>query len=85
MTRISVDELCRGDGAGAKYRSGGIMGAVKKEILLHSIPASYDEQTWGELLIVKRMLAVAGKLRKEGDSISAMTDTGSLSSYVKET
>ena len=35
MAQISVEELFRGEGSGAKYGCGGIMGAVAKEIVEH--------------------------------------------------
>ena len=83
MARMSVEELYRGEGAGAKYESGGIMGAVTKELLTRGVPENYDEQTWLEMLIVKFTLATAEKMKIEGDSVSAMTDVESLSSYVR--
>ena len=83
MARMSVEELYRGEGAGAKYGSGGIMGAVTKEMLTHGVPDDYDEQTWLEMLIVKHTLAAAEKMKKEGDSVSAMTGVESLSFYVR--
>ena len=45
MARMSVEELYRGEGVGAKYGSGGIMGAVTKELLSRDVPEGYDEQT----------------------------------------
>ena len=83
MARISVEELYRGEGSGTKYGSGGIMGAVTKDLLIRGVPEGYDEQTWLEMLIVKHTLAVAEKLKIEGDSVSAMVDVESLSSYVR--
>lgn len=83
MARMSVEELYRGEGTGAKYGSGGIMGAVTKEILTRGVPEGYDEQTWLETLIVKHTLAAAEKMKIEGDSVSAMTDVESLSSCVR--
>ena len=83
MARISVEELYRGEGVGAKYGSGGIMGAVTKEMLTRGVPEGYDEQTWLEMLIVKFTLATAEKMKIEGDSISAMVDVEPLSSYVR--
>ena len=81
MARISVEELYRGEGAGAKYGSGGIIGAVTKELMTRGVPEGYDEQTWLEMLIVKHTLAAAEKMKNEGDTVSAMTDGESLSSY----
>ncbi len=45
MAQMSVEELYRGDGAGVKYGSGGIMGAVTREMLTRGVPEGYDEQT----------------------------------------
>ena len=81
MARISVEELYRGEGAGAKYGSGGIMGTVTEEMLTCGVPEGYDEQTWIEMLIVKYTLAAAEKIKIEGDFVSGTTDVESLSSY----
>lgn len=83
MARMNVEELCRGKGTGAKYGSGGIIGAVTKEMLTRGMPKGYDEQTWLKILIVKFTLAMAVKMKIEGDSISAITDVESPSSYVR--
>ena len=72
MAKISIEELYRGEGNGAKY--GSIMGAVGKEILTHGIPKEYDEQTWIEMLIVKHTLITAEKIKREGDFVSGITD-----------
>ena len=85
MARISVEELYRGEGTGAKYGSGGIMGAVTKEMLTRGVPEGYDGQTWLEMLIVKYTLAAAEKMKKEGDFVSATTDVESLSSCAGRT
>ena len=53
MARISIEELYRGEGGGAKYGVGGIMGAVMQEIMIHGVPKEYDERTYVELQIVK--------------------------------
>ena len=45
MARISIEELYRGEGGGAKYGVGGIMGAVMQEIMIHGVPKNYDERT----------------------------------------
>ena len=82
MAQMSVEELYRGDGAGAKYGSGGIMGAVTREMMTRGVPEGYDEQTWLEMLIVKHTLAAAEKMKTEGDSVLGMTDVESLSSCV---
>lgn len=82
MAQMSVEELYRDDGAGAKYGSGGIMGAVTGEMMTRGVPEGYDEQTWLEILIVKHTLAAAKQMKIEGDSVSGMTDVEPLSSCV---
>ena len=72
MARITIEELYRGEGNGEKY--GGIMGAVAKDLLTHGVPKDYDEQTWTEMLFVKHTLAIAEKMKTEGDFVSDMTD-----------
>ena len=81
MARMSVEELYRGEGAGTKYGSGGIIGAVTEEMLTCGVPEGYDEQTWIEMLIVKHTLAVAERIKIEGDFVSGTTDVKSPSSY----
>lgn len=83
MARMSVEELYRGKGAGAKYGFGVIMGEVMKEILTRGVPVGYDEQTWIETLIIKHTLAAAEKNKIESDCISEMTDMESLFSYAE--
>ena len=83
MARISVEQLYRGEGGGAKYGSGGIMGTVTKELLTHGVPDSYDERTWIEMLIVKHTLAAAEQMKNEGDCVSEMADAESPSCYVE--
>ena len=75
MTRISIEALYTGEGAGGKYGRGGIMGAVMAEIFTHGIPDKYDEKTWAEMLLIKHSLLAAEKMKQEGDSISDMTDS----------
>lgn len=48
MARISVDELYRGESAGAKYGSGGIMGAADLRCA-----GGYDEQIWLVKMIIE--------------------------------
>ncbi len=74
--------MYRGEGTGAKYGSGGIMGAVTRERLTRGVPDAYDEQTWLEMLIVKHTMAAIEQMKIEGDSVSGMTDVESPSSYV---
>ena len=83
MAQISVEQLYRGEGGGAKYGSRGIMGAVTKEILTPGVPSGYDERTWIEMLLVKHMLAAAEQMKNEGDFVSSMTDAESPSCYVE--
>ena len=83
MARISVEQLYRGEGVGAKYGSGGIMGAVTKELLTQDVLKGYDEQTWIEMLIVKHSLAAVEQMKNEGDFVSGMTYAESPSCYVE--
>ena len=77
MARITVEELYRGERNGEKY--GGIMGAVAKDSLTRGVPKDYDKQTWTEMLFIKHTLAIAEKLKQEGDFVSGMTDVEPLS------
>ena len=74
MARISIEALYTGEGAGGKYGSGGLMGAVMAEIITHGVPDGYDERTWAELLLIKHTLLAAEQMKTEGDSISGLTD-----------
>ena len=66
MARISIEELYRGEGGGAKYGVVGIMGAVMQEIMIHGVPKEYDDRTYIELLIIKHTLKVAEQMKTEG-------------------
>ena len=79
MAKISIEDLYRGEGGGAKYGVGGIMGAVMQEVMTHGVPKGYDGRTYIELLLVKHTLAAAEQMRKEGDFVSGMTDAESSS------
>ena len=81
MAQISVEELYRGEGGGAKYGVGGIMGAVMKDFLLHGVPKDYDERTWIEMLFVKHTLAAAEQMKSEGDFVSEVTEAEPPSCY----
>ena len=83
MARISIEELYRGEGGGGKYGTGGIMGTVMQEIMIHGVPNEYDEQTYIELLIVKHTLNVAEQMKTEGDFVSGMTDAEPPSCYAE--
>ena len=74
MAKISVEDLYRGEGGGAKYGAGGIMGAVMQEIMTHGVPKGFDGRTYIEQLLVKHTQAAAEQMRKEGDFVSGMTD-----------
>ena len=80
MAQMSLEELCRGEGAGEKY---GILGEVMKEFLQNERPSEYDERTWLDMLLVKHALIVAEKMKNEGDTVSVLTDDVSSSSYVR--
>ena len=75
MARITLEELYRGEGGGAKYGAGGIMGAVMKDILSHGIPSDYDRQTWIELLLIKHTLLAAKQMATEGDCVSDLSES----------
>ena len=79
MAQISIEDLYRGEGGGAKYGTCGIMGAVMQEIFSHGVPEEYDERTYIELLIVKHTLIAAEQMKTEGDFVSEMTDAESPS------
>ena len=83
MARISIEELYRGEGGGAKYGDGGIMEAVMQEIMIHGVPKNCDERTYIELLIVKHTLEAAEQMKTEGDFVSDMTDAEPPSCYVE--
>ena len=76
MARITVEEVYRGE----KY---GVMSAAMAEYLSNGRLKKYDERTWVEMLIVKHALIAGEKMKLEGDSISAMFDGESPSSYVR--
>ena len=75
MARISIEALYAGEGAGGKYGSGGLMGAVMTELFTHGVPDGYDEKMWAEMLLIKHVLLAAEQMKQEGDSISDMTDS----------
>ena len=76
MAQITVQDVYNG----AKYD---VMSAAVTDYLKNGRPAEYDERTWMDMLLVKHALIAAEKMNKEGDSISAMFDGESLSSYVR--
>ena len=83
MTRISIEALHTGEGAGGKNGSRGLMGAVMTEIFTHGVPDGYNAKTWAEMLLIKHVLLAAEQMIQEGDSISGMTDS-EPSSFRKE-
>lgn len=83
MAQISIEELYRGEGDGAKYGACGIMGAVLQEVMICGVPKEYDERTYIELLIVKHTLKAAEKMKNEGDFVLGMTRLEPPSCYVE--
>ena len=83
MAWISIEELYRSEGGGAKYGVGGIMWAVMQEIMIRRVPKGYDERTYIELLIVKHTLIAAEQMKTEGDFVSGMTDAEPPSCYAE--
>ena len=83
MAQISIEALYTGEGAGGKYGSGGLMGAVVNEVLTQGVPDGYDVRTWTEMLLIRHALLAAEQMKTEGDSISGMTRAGS-SSFLRE-
>lgn len=81
MAQISVEELSRSEGGGAKYGVGGVIGAVMKDFLLHRIPEDYDEHTWIEMLFVKHTLTAIEQMKNESDFVSGVTEAESPSYY----
>lgn len=77
MAKITLKELYRGEGTGAKY--GGIMNRVAAELLTRGHPADYDEQTWLELQLIRHTLLMAEQMRKEGDCVSDLSEAQSPS------
>ena len=81
MAQISLEELYRGEGAGAKY---GIRGEVMKDFFTSGYLPEHDERTWLEMLIVKHTLIATEKIKIEGDTASGLTDdVPPSSSYVR--
>ena len=75
MAQISIEALYTGEGAGGKYGSGWLMGAVMPELFTHGVPDGYNAKTWAEMLLIKHVLLAAEQMIQEGDSISDMTDS----------
>lgn len=80
MVQISLEELYRGEGAGAKH---GIMGEVMKDFFTNGYPSEHDERTWLDMLLVKHALIAAEKMKNEGDTVSDVTDDVPPASYVR--
>lgn len=76
MAQISIAEIYSGE----KY---GVMSAAMAEYLKDGRPSEYDERTWVDMLLVKHALIAAEKMKREGDTLSGMTDDVSSSSYVR--
>lgn len=54
-----------------------------KDFLQNGRPSEYNERTWLDMLLVKYALIAAEKMKREGDTVSGMTDDMSSSSYVR--
>ena len=54
-----------------------------KDFLQNGRPSEYNERTWLDMLLVKHALIAAEKLKREGDTVSGITDDLSSSSYVR--
>ena len=80
MAQMSLEELYRGEGVGAKC---GVLGKVRTDFFQNGCPAEYDERTWLDMLLVKHALIAAEKMKSEGDTVSGMTDDAPPSSYVR--
>lgn len=76
MAQISIAEIYSGE----KY---GVMSAAIADYMSNGRPSEYDERTWVDMLLVKHALIAAEKMKKEGDTVSGMTDDVSSSSYVR--
>ena len=83
MARMSIEELYRGEGCGAMYGAGGIMGAVMREIMIHGVPKEYDERTYFELLVVGHTLKATEQMKTEGGFVLGMTDAEPPSCYAE--
>ena len=75
MAQISIAEIYSGE----KY---GVMSAAIADYMGNGRPSEYDERTWVDMLLVKHALIAAEKMKIEGDTVLAMTDDVSSSSYV---
>lgn len=76
MAQISIAEIYSGE----KY---GVMSSAIADYMSNGRPSEYDERTWVDMLLVKHALIAAEKMKKEGDTVSGMTDDVSSSSYVR--
>lgn len=56
---------------------------VMKDFFENECNPDYEEQTWLEMLLIKRMLIAAEKMKQEGDTVVAITDTVSPCSYTE--
>jgi len=75
MARMTVEEVYRGE-------KNDMMSAATADYIKNGLPAEYYEQTWLDMLLVKHALIAAEKMKSEGDTVSGMTDSVPLSSYV---
>ena len=83
MARMSIEELYRGDGSGAKHGVSGIMGAIMREVMIQGVPREYDERMYIKPLIAMHTLNAAGPMEIDGDFVSGITDAEPLSCYAE--
>lgn len=76
MAQISIAEIYSGE----KY---GVMSAAIADYITNGRPLEYDERTWVDMSHVKHALIATERMKKEGDTVSGMTDDVSSSSYVR--
>lgn len=76
MAQISIEQIY----SGGKYS---VISAAVEEYMLDGRHPEYDERTRIDLLMVKRVLIVADKMKTEGDLVAGLIDDESPSSYAE--
>ena len=74
MAQMSIEQIY----SGGKYS---VISAAVEEYMRDGRHPEYDERTWIDLLIVKRALMAADKMKTEGDSVLGLIDDESPSLY----